>query len=153
MASGLGGRGMKHRVIIPAIAALGFGLSASAQESAPTAGMATESVIVTAPKDRPEKQLDDFIIAHAAPSPYLGKIARWKTGICALTIGLPPQLNQYVNQRIIRVAMAVGGPLDSHEPCRPNVIVAATPQPQEVLDLIRQKRPVLLGYHYTSREK
>ncbi len=144
---------MKPRVIIPAIVALAFSLSASAQEQAPPAGIATESVIVTAPKDRPEKQLDDFIIAHAAPSPYLRKIARWRTGICPVTIGLSPRLNLYVTQRIIRVAMMVGAPLDRHEPCRPNVMVAATPQPQEMLDLIREKRPVLLGFHYISREK
>lgn len=147
---------MKYCVVILATFALAFSLSASAQEPAPQAGapdMAAESVIVTAPRDRPEHQLEDFIIAHAAPSPYLRKIARWNTGICPLTIGLPPKLNMYVNQRIIRVAMDAGAPLDKHEPCRPNVIVAATPQPQAVLNLIREKRPALLGYHYVSREK
>ena len=147
---------MKHCVMTLATFALAFCLPASAHEPAPPAnapGMAVESIIVTAPKDRPERQLEDFIIAHAAPSPYLLKIARWNTGICPLTIGLPPKLNFYVNQRIIRVATAVGAPLDQKEPCRPNVIVAATPQPQAALDLIREKRPVLLGYHYTSREK
>jgi hypothetical protein len=51
------------------------------------------------------------------------------------------------------VATAAGAPLDQKEPCRPNVIVAATAQPQAVLDLIREKRPALLGYHYSSREK
>lgn len=145
---------MKYCVMTLATIALAFSLSASAQEPPANApDMAVESVIVTAPKDRPEHQLEDFIIAHAAPSPYLRKIARWNTGICPLTIGLPPKLNFYVNQRIIRVATAVGAPLDQKEPCRPNVIVAATPQPQAVLDMIREKRPALLGYHYTSREK
>lgn len=147
---------MKYCVMTLAAFALACSLSASAQEPARPANtpdMAVESVVVTAPKDRPEHQLDDFIIAHAAPSPYLRKIARWNTGICPLTIGLPPKLNLYVNQRIIRVATAAGAPLDQKEPCRPNVIVAATSQPQAVLDLIREKRPALLGYHYTSREK
>ena len=143
---------MKPRVIIPAIAALAFCLSASAQEQAPASGgMATESVIVTAPKDRPEKQLDDFIIAHAAPSPYLRKIARWRTGICPITIGLPPRLNLYVTQRIIRVAMMVGAPLERSEPCRPNVSVIATDQAQEVLDMLRTKHGALLGFHYASQ--
>jgi len=142
------------RVIKLAIPALTLALSASAQE-APSApgGIGVESVIVTAPKDRPERQLDDFIIAHAAPSPYLRKIARWKTGICPVTFGLSDKLNLYVTQRVIRVAMLVGAPLDTHEPCRPNVLIAATPQAQEMLDLIRTQRPVLLGYHYTSRAK
>jgi len=145
---------MKHQVIKLATAALIFALPASAQEIASdSAGIGVESVIVTAPKERPERQLDDFIIAHAAPSPYLRKIARWKTGICPVTVGMSAKLNLYVTQRIIRVAMLVGAPLDSKEPCRPNVLVAATSQPQEMLDLMREKRPALLGYHYTSRAK
>jgi hypothetical protein len=150
---------MKHRTIMLAILApLSFVLAASAQEPVPgaplpneTQGMAVESVIVTAPRDRPEKQLDNFIIAHAAPSPYLRKIARWKAGICPLTIGMSAKLNMYVTQRIVRVAMMSGAPLDSREPCRPNLLVLATPQPQELLDAMRTKHPVLLGYHYRSQ--
>ncbi|HSS12391.1 MAG TPA: hypothetical protein VLL04_00760 [Rhizomicrobium sp.] len=150
---------MKNRAIILAILAQGFGfaLAASAQEQAPAEnappGVAVESVIVTAPKERPERQLDNFIIAHAAPSPFLRKIARWKDGICPVTIGLPAKFDLYVTQRIVRVAMAAGAPLDPREPCRPNIAVVATPQPQELLDLVRTKRPVLLGFHYVSQAK
>jgi hypothetical protein len=147
---------MKHRAIILTILAQGFGfaLAASAQEAPAeneSSGVAVESVIVTAPKERPERQLDNFIIAHAAPSPFLRKIARWKDGICPVTIGLPAKLSLYVTQRIVRVAMMAGAPLDSREPCRPNIAVVATPQPQELLDMVRTKRPGLLGFHYVSQ--
>jgi hypothetical protein len=150
---------MKRRAVMLGILApgLAFALAASAQEQAPPQNAppstAVESVIVTAPKLRPEKALDNFIIAHAAPSPFLTKIARWKTGICPITIGLPPQLNLYVTQRIIRVAMMAGAPLDSSEPCKPNVSVLATAQPQELLDLLRTKHGALLGVHYLSQAK
>jgi hypothetical protein len=107
-----------------------------------------ENVIVTAPALRSEKALDNFIIGHAAASPLLGKIARWKAGICPVTIGLPAKFNLFITQRIIRVAMAAGAPLDKDEPCRPNVAVLATPEPQKLLDFIRQKRVALLGFHY-----
>jgi hypothetical protein len=107
-----------------------------------------EHVIVTAPAQRPEDALNQFIISHAAPSPALGKVSRWKTGICPVTIGLPDKYNQYITQRIIRVAMMAGVPLDHHEPCRPNVAVLATDQPQALLDFVREKRPALLGFHY-----
>jgi hypothetical protein len=149
---------MKPRAIMLAIPALVFALAASAEEqqapppeSAP--GMATESVIVTAPAARPEKALDNFIISHAAPSALLGKVARWKTGICPITIGLTPKLNLYVTQRIIRVAMMAGTPLDSKEPCKPNISVLATPHPQELLDMLRTKHGALLGFHYMSKAK
>jgi len=39
-------------------------------------------------------------------------------------------------------------------PCRPNILVLATPEPQALLGFIRSKRPTLLGPHYISqREK
>ena len=116
------------------------------QQAAPSPEI--ENVIVTEPRLRTEKALDSFIIAHAAPSPFLGKIARWKTGICPLTVGLPDKFGLYITRRIIKVAMTAGAPLSKDEPCRPNVIVAATPEPQKLLDFIRAKRPALLGFHY-----
>ena len=142
----------RFTVLLTAIApVLLFAFTVAAQEQAADSalqGVAVETVIVTAPKLRPEKALDNFIIAHAAVSPFLGKIARWKTGICPLTIGLTPELNLYVTQRIVRVAMTAGAPLDASEPCRPNIVVLATPEPQKVLDFIREKRVALLGFHY-----
>ena len=131
-------------------AILGLMLSASAQ-TAPSPPI--ESVIVTAPAQRPEDALNNFIISHAAPTPLLDKIARWKTGVCPLTLGLPDKLGTFINQRIIRTAMTVGAPLDSHEPCRPNLLVLATDQPQALLDFVRTKRPDLLGFHYRSKRQ
>ena len=112
---------------------------------------AVDNVIGTAPRLRPEKALDGFIIAHAKATQTIDKIARWRTGLCPITIGLPPKFNQYVTQRIIRVAMTAGAPLDPKEPCQPNVIGLATAQPQALMDLVRVKRPGLLGFHYRPR--
>lgn len=126
-----------------------FAPAASQEQAAPSP--AIENVIVTAPALRTEKALDSFIIAHAAPSPWLRKIARWKAGICPLTIGLSDKLDLYVTQRIIKLAMAAGAPLDKNEPCRPNVLVLATPQPQALMDFVRAKRPALLGFHYKGQ--
>jgi hypothetical protein len=140
----------RFTILLAALApGLLFALTASAQQQTPPLqSAAVENVIVTEPRLRSEKALDNFIIGHAAPSPLLGKIARWKTGICPVTIGLPAKFNQFITQRIIRVAMASGAPLAPDEPCRPNVAVLATPQPQKLLDFIRQKRVGLLGFHY-----
>jgi hypothetical protein len=142
---------MKNITGLLAILASGWVFSsatAADQPTPPSQGLAVENVIVTEPRFRTEKALDNFIIGHAKPSPFLGKIARWKRGICPVTLGLPDKFGLYVTQRIIRVAMAAGAPLDQHEPCRPNVAVLATPQPQKLLDFIRQKRVGLLGFHY-----
>jgi len=145
-------------VLLTALAsALAISLTASAQEQAkpeePAPGIAVENVIVTAPALRTERALDNFIIAHSKPTQWLGKIARWKNGICPLAVGLSPQLNLYISQRIIRVAMMTGAPLDKGETCRPNILVIATDQPQAFLDFMSTKRPALLGAHYISQRQ
>jgi hypothetical protein len=136
---------MKIHIILASL--LAFVLPASAQPASPP----VENVIVTAPKLRPEEALNQFVLAHAAPSPRLQKVARWNTGICPVSLGLSAKLNQYISQRIVRFAMMAGAPLDGREPCHPNVAVLATDQPQVLLDFIRTKRPGLLGFHYKAR--
>jgi hypothetical protein len=144
------------RFFILLASVLAFPLAASAQEQAKpkeTPGIAVENVIVTAPALRSERALDNFIIAHSKPTQWLGKIARWKNGICPLAVGLSPQMNLYISQRIIRVAMMTGAPLDKGETCRPNILVIATDQPQAFLDFMSTKRPALLGPHYISQRQ
>jgi len=131
--------------------------AAAAQDQKPPAqpvaqGLPVENVIVTEPRFRSERALDNFIIGHAAPSPFLGKIARWKTGICPMTVGLPEKFSVYITERIITLAMAAGAPLEKGL-CRPNIVVVATTEPQKFLDFVQQKRPDLLGFHYISQRK
>ena len=149
--------GKKRFTVLLAVLApvLIFAFAVSAQQEAapPPQGAMVENVIVTAPKQRPERALTSFIIGHAAASPLLGKIARWKTGICPLTVGLPDKFNLYITQRILRVAVTAGAPLASSEPCRPNIVVLATPEPQKLLDFIREKRKALLGFHYRPQAR
>jgi hypothetical protein len=151
---------MKRSILLAMMASgLAFSASAQEQQTPPTAQQqaaatpenAVENVIVTAPRLRSERALNNFITTHAAATPFLGKIARWKTGICPITVGLPPKLNVYISQRILRVALAAGAPLANSEPCRPNIAVLATPEPQKLLDFVRAKRPGLLGFYSRSR--
>src|SRR5579863_1863368 len=102
-----GANGMRIKIFTGLLAVLApvLGSDALAAEPQTPPSPAVENVIVTEPRLRTEKALDNFIIAHAAPSPFLGKIARWKTGICPLVIGLPDKFDFYISQRIIRVAM------------------------------------------------
>ena len=141
---------MKRLVLL--FAALALSASAETQP-APSGKIAPgiESVIVTAPNLRDEKVLDNFILGHTVRSSYLGKVGRWKAGICPVTIGLPGKFDTFITQRIIKVAMMAGAPLEKREPCRPNLIVLATDQAQPLMDMIRVKHSSILGYHYRSQ--
>ena len=119
------------RILLAALLSGGLVLSARAQD-APTppapVSPAVENVIVTSPALRTERALNNFIIAHAAPTQWLGKIARWKTGICPLTIGLTDRFDEYISQRILRFAVMAGAPrAPDDRPCRPNILVLAAP--------------------------
>jgi hypothetical protein len=149
---------MKRFTILLLASVVAFSFAASAQEQAApeeiSPATAVENVIVTAPALRTERALDNFIIAHSTPTKWLGKIARWKNGICPLAVGLSPRFNLYVSQRILRFAVMAGAPrAPDDKPCRPNILVVATDQPQALLDFMSAKRPALLGAHYISQRQ
>ncbi len=106
-----------------------------------------ETVIVTGERITPDAIAHDAIRAMVAPSSLLNEIARWRIGICPRTDGLSTRnLNNYVIRRIRDIAKQAGAPL-ADEPCKSNVEVLFTDQPQHLLDTIRQKNSIVLGYH------
>jgi len=115
-----------------ALAAAGV-LPAQAQTSAP-----------------PKEAIRGFVNAYAGAAPAMGKIARWTRGICPITAGLPKSFNAQVTQRVREIAAQVGAPVapaTDTEPCRPNIDIVFALQPQNLLDDIRKRQPVYLGYH------
>ena len=108
-----------------------------------------ETVIVTGRRlpTTPEGIAHDVIRSIAAPGLLLGTIARWREGICPRTDGLSSQtLNSYVTKRIREIAAQAGAPLKD-QPCKPNVEVMFTDDPQGMLDAVRNANPDVLGYH------
>lgn len=118
--------------------------AAHAQATNPTSRL--ETVTVTAAKPDLGDVIRTYVKNFAAPSPYLGKIARWESGVCPKVIGLRPDAAKLVVDRIETVAEMVGAPVAAKESCRPNVEIIVTPQPQALLDAVREKRSGVLGY-------
>ena len=113
----------------------------------------TEKVTVTAPSQIPDVVLHDFIKSYTAASPASGKVARWRTGICPITAGLPQTANKLITDRVRQVAALVTAPVGTAETCKPNIDIVFTLNPQVLLDQVRTKTPVLLGYHDVAQEK
>ena len=105
----------------------------------------TESVTVTGIKPS-EQAIDDFLFSHTAPSRTLGKIARWKTPVCPLTVGLGTKYAAFVSQRIRQVAAQTGAPVDTDKDCKPNIRLVFTTKPQELLDNVRRDHSIYLGF-------
>lgn len=105
-----------------------------------------ESVTVTASKPDLEEIIRKYVKSFAAPSPFLGRIARWETGICPTVIGLKAESASVIESRIKALAKLVGAPVATKQSCKANVEIIVTPQSQALLDAIRDKKPAVLGY-------
>jgi hypothetical protein len=96
--------------------------------------------------------LRDFVKAHGAPT-HIGQLARWIDDVCPTTVGLSPEFNAFIAQRVNAVAASVGAPVKLIGPCDANIQIIFTTEPQQLLDSLREKSPALLGYHYPSQAK
>jgi hypothetical protein len=97
----------------------------------------------------PTPQQRAFVESHAAPS-RIGQMTRWSQPVCPTTFGLSAEMNAFVSQRVKDVAAEVGAPSGT---CQSDVVIVFTSQPQALLDSVRRRAPVLLGFHYPAQAK
>jgi len=74
-----------------------------------------------------------------------GQYARWKQPICPHVYGLNAAAGWYVEHHIREVAQRVGAPLDHDDPCRFNIGIFFTAQPQASLESIAAASPMLIA--------
>ena len=110
----------------------------------------TENVTVTGTKSR--EVMQDFVRAMAVPTHTMDKLPRWNDGICPLAAGLRSEFATFIVQRLREVALQVGAPVNKRSSCKPNIEIAFTASPQTLMDHIKIKNSVLLGY-YDNKEQ
>ncbi len=111
-----------------------------------TAGLLLVLLAPAAAQPASDQAISDYVDAHSATT-HLGKIARWEDGICPAVVGLPAGFTKFMIDRIKTVATTAGVPVDANPGCKANVQIIFTTTPQALLDGIRAKEPVLLGYY------
>jgi hypothetical protein len=127
-------------------------LAAAAQpadQSAPQDSPPLQEVRVTASKlDRHtlKRVAIQFMNLHAAVSPVIHQIGRWRANVCPGVAGLNPASGAYVSGRVTEIARSVGAPTEvKGRKCRTNVEIVFTSQPQQLLNHIAKAYPWLLG--------
>ncbi len=125
---------------------LAWALPAAGQAARP----ASENVTVTGTRSR--EVLQGFVGSLATPTRLTGKMARWASGICPVTVGIRPEFVKFINRRLKEVAAQVGAPVDDSASCKPNIEIVFTTTPQDLIDNVRKKEPVYLGY-YDKKEQ
>ena len=71
--------------------------------------------------------------------------AKWKEPVCARVFGLSAAEGWFVERHIRQVARAVGAPVDTADPCRANIAIFFTDDPQAVLQAIATARPFMVS--------
>lgn len=151
--------------IIPLLAAALLAILAGAAQAqanqAAAASPATplSGVTVQAPPGPPATFHDrfveslNFVTSHGQPA-HLGQLARWTEPVCPVTLGLSPEMNALVSERVKALDFRVGAP-QARRPlrCKPNIEILFTDQPQKLMDLVAKKRNELLGFHYIPEER
>jgi hypothetical protein len=139
-----------------ALAILGFGSFASSDAAcAAESSVPIPEVTVIAPRPPTPDELageavPKFIATHATPSTVIHQMTRWRNRICPVAEGLSPAFNAFVTARIAAVAATVGAPYDT-APCKHNVEILFTAEPQQVLDQLVKRDTRLLGFHYPQQ--
>jgi hypothetical protein len=93
-----------------------------------------------------------FVDSIAAPTHYVGKLARWEVPICPYTVGIKPEAAQFVTDRVKAVAAEIGAPVSTDAKCTFNIEIVFTKTPQALLDDMKENQPALLGYQSSSEE-
>jgi hypothetical protein len=109
----------------------------------------TESVTVTGSR----RVLHDFTKTFAAPTPVTGKIARWEHRLCPRVVGQNAHFTNFITQRVQYVALAAGAPVDTEASCTPNIEIAFTTTPQDLLDAVSKNDQQYLGYFSSVAQK
>ena len=73
-----------------------------------------------------------------------GQYARWKAPVCPHVYGLTPVAAWLIEHRIKEIAEQVGAPVDRNDPCKPNIGIIVTPDPQKSFDSIAARAPQLM---------
>lgn len=130
---------MGNRIVVLALSG-----ALMAQAPAPT-----DSVTVTGAR---EAAIAKFIQSRAAVTRMTGKLARWKVPVCPVVYGIPAAYGGFITRRVREVAASIGAPVNEDKKCRDNIQIVFTTAPQALLDNIRTKTPLFLGYHDNTRQ-
>jgi hypothetical protein len=106
---------------------------------------AADPTIVVTGKAKTDAQIRDeakaFIGAVAAAPGSSDQLGRWNEAICPKTIGATDAENALVLERIRQVATEAGIKLSKRKNCAPNILVAFTHEPSNVVRELFEKRP------------
>jgi hypothetical protein len=128
----------------PAVLAQSANPSGNPPPAQATPDSEIETVTVTGQKQTQTQIIHNFVNTYSIVSPIAGVITRWSGPVCPSALGLTPQFNDIVIQAVRRIAASAGAAVKD-APCKPNVIITFTGEPEAMLAAAKEKNSNLLG--------
>jgi hypothetical protein len=111
--------------------------AAAAQTPRPPVTGEPETVYSDAQREKDNQLSRRFVQSLLRPSDSLeGQFARWKKPICPHIAGMAPAAAFVIERRIREIAQRIGAPLDRRDPCKTNIAIFVTAEPQTTIDAI-----------------
>lgn len=128
---------MRRALSILSAMACVCGAAFPARAAAPTA---LPGVTVTAPL---LKKIPETVQTFGAPATR-GRLARWRTEVCPIVLGMSSERDAYFAQRIRDVAKLAGAP-SAPSRCVPDIVVFITTDPDAMVRRLTERAKVLLN--------
>ena len=104
-----------------------------------------ETVTSEAQRTRDEAMVGRVMQSLLAQSTTMeNQYAKWKAPVCPHVYGMTPVASWLIEHRIKEVAQLVGAPVDHNDPCKANIGIIVSPDPQKSFDSIAARAPYLV---------
>jgi len=101
----------------------------------------TDEIVVQGERQRTRVQK---FVRQLTPAPFDGQLAKFLAPVCPASVGLLPQQNKQVADRIRQVSKAIGADI-APEGCTVNLLVLIVPDKKVAIQQLRGRRPDLFG--------
>lgn len=104
-----------------------------------TGGLKTEHLVIhgqTPMAQSAQNGIAGIVAANSFHSPTVDHIGRWSHPICPKIFGMPADDAKFIVNRLLEVAQEVGAPVARDRPCKANIEIVFTADPQSLMNQI-----------------
>lgn len=146
------GVGAVRRVWVPVLlcalpAAAAWAGPQPADSGSSSSSSASAEVVVSAldPIRLEREIVPQFVKTHAAPTPLIAQMTRWREAVCPEVAGVSPEVAATVTERILAAAQAAGAPSPGAGQKCGYISILFTNQPQQLVDSMEKEHATFLG--------
>jgi hypothetical protein len=128
-------------ILVARAALIGLPAMGAAQAAPPQTAPANSDIVV---QGTASHAMDTYVRQMTAPGDR-GQLARWNRAVCIRVINLDPPMAKAIESRIADIGRQAGVEIAS-KPCKANILVIATTEPDGAVKQVRDNYPTLFRF-------